>query len=211
MRSAIESFRISAARVRHLGALYSSLQNILTSAVDSTDLLRAQLVLSVSALDYFVHEITIHGIKEIASGERASTESFAKLKISSGIIFQNSNIIAALEEDIRERHSFLSFQQPEKIADAIRIFFDKPLWRAVAVRLSRDEASLKSELRLIVDRRNKIAHEADIDPSFPGARWPITPADCSRAIDLISDICESIYKEVKIPGESEGLQCPPKI
>ena len=72
---------------------------------------------------------------------------------------------------------FSSFQQPDKIADAIRLFSDVKLWQQVALELAIPEQDVKARLKLIVDRRNKIAHEADVDPSFPNMRWPITESD----------------------------------
>ncbi len=55
---------------------------------------------------------------------------------------------------------------------------------------------IKTRLKLIVDRRNKIAHEADLDPSFPGVRWPITSSDADSVTDYISELCEAIHAVV---------------
>jgi hypothetical protein len=46
------------------------------------------------------------------------------------------------------------------------------------------------------DRRNKIAHEADMDPSYPGARWPISETDVNKALDFIEQLCEAIHVAV---------------
>jgi hypothetical protein len=47
----------------------------------------------------------------------------------------------------------------------------------------------------IVDRRTKIAHEADIDPTFGiGYRWPIDEALASYAVDVIEQVVESIHQ-----------------
>ncbi len=72
-----------------------------------------------------------------------------------------------LEDEIQHQHGWLSFQQPDKVADAIRLFCDKELWSDVASRLGIEPKSAKNRLKLIVDRRNMIAHEADMDPSSP--------------------------------------------
>lgn len=194
MNSAIEAFRLNGERVEHLGGLYDAISTIMTTALDASDLLRAQIVLSVSALDYFVHEVTVRGMVQIFDGARPATESFKKHRISAGLLLgSSSGSSAAFEADVRERHAFLSFQQPEKIADAIRLFHDKPLWTQVAIKMNSSESEIKTRLRLIVDRRNKIAHEADADPSFPGARWPIARADASEALKFIRDVCEAIF------------------
>lgn len=76
------------------------------------------------------------------------------------------------------------------------MFHGKPLWRGVASRLGSNEVLIKEQLRLIVERRNKVAHEADIDPSFPGARWPISIEDTLSSINFIEQIGQAIFDEV---------------
>jgi hypothetical protein len=48
------------------------------------------------------------------------------------------------------------------------------------------------DTKFIVDRRNKISHEADMDPSYPGTRWPINPSAVASALDLIERVCHAI-------------------
>jgi hypothetical protein len=103
---------------------------------------------------------------------------------------------AHLETEIRARHSFLSFQQPDQIADAIRLFSPIELWKEVGQTLGEDPQDIKARLKLIVERRNKIAHEADIDPTFPDQRWPIRSQDTEDALGFIEKIGETIYKLV---------------
>lgn len=57
MQSAFNQFHISISRVRDLIAVHNSVKAISTPALDLSDILRAALVLSVSALDYYVHEV----------------------------------------------------------------------------------------------------------------------------------------------------------
>ncbi|MGD1703724.1 hypothetical protein [Dapis sp. BLCC M229] len=57
MQSALEKFHVSINRVRDLIALHNSVRAKSTSALDLSDMLRAALVLAVSALDYYIHEI----------------------------------------------------------------------------------------------------------------------------------------------------------
>ncbi|MCX2971959.1 hypothetical protein OSB71_24420, partial [Streptomyces sp. JHD 1] len=66
-----------------------------------------------------------------------------------------------LEQEIREQHGYLSFQQPDKVADAFRLVSDVSLWVEVAKHLGLRPEDVKRQLKLIADRRNKIAHEAD--------------------------------------------------
>ncbi|BFT64675.1 HEPN domain-containing protein [Pseudomonas moorei] len=196
MLKALEAARESLLRVEHLGGLYSALQSLTTSAIDSSDLLRAQVVLAVSALDFYIHEVTVAGMLEVIKGDRPSTPAFDKNRVSVGAMLggMQSQTFDWFEADVRERHSFLSFQQPEKIADAVRLFSNVRLWETIAEKMGDNE--VKSRLRLIVDRRNKIAHEADMSPSYPGERWPITQSDVAEIRVFIGRVVEAIHESV---------------
>ena len=53
----------------------------------------------------------------------------------------------------------------------------------------------KQQLSAIVDRRNKIAREADIDPTFGmGSRWYIDEVLVKDAVDFIEKVIESIHQ-----------------
>ena len=75
----------------------------------------------------------------------------------------------------------------------MRLFSPIELWNEVGARLQEDPKALKTQLNLIVDRRNKIAHEADVDPSYPGQRWPITPGDTEDALAFVERVGEAIH------------------
>lgn len=198
MQKAIEAFRESMDRVEQLGGLYKAITGLTTTAVDTSDLLRAQVVLAVSALDYFIHEITVRGMIEVFEGKRPRTQAFQKYRVSvAGVsVGMSTRSSSWFEAEVRERHSFLSFQQPDKIADAIRLMSDVKLWQEVAIKMASTEQAVKDQLRLIVDRRNKIAHEADIDPSYPGTRWPIKEADVQQALQFLRQLCEGIHASI---------------
>lgn len=198
MQSAIDLFRISIARVRDLIAVHNSLKAQASSVLDLSDMLRAALVLGVSALDYYIHEVVRIGMLEIHRGQRPEPPAFSRFQISLGSarvgINAGQNIDSWLEDEIRQRHSYKSFQQPEAIADAIRLISEKKLWEEVSTNMGSPARSIKQQLSLIVDRRNKIAHEADIDPSYPiGDRWPIDELLVNEAVDFIEQVVESIH------------------
>lgn len=247
MQLALDQFRVSVNRVRDLISLHNSIKAQSTSALDLSDLLRASLVMSVSALDYYIHEVVTLGMLEIHRGQRPEPNSspssnqsafsrfqvslgrarqerliaidiaswlesevlqsqgFASLQqpftisdllpvISSSVLKQLNNA-SWLEDEIRDRLSYQSFQQPDKIADAIRFISDKKLWDEVATVLGKPVRTVKQQLGAIVDRRNKIAHEADIDPTFGiGSRWYIDEVLVNDAIDFIESVVESIHQ-----------------
>jgi len=247
MQSALDQFRIGISRVRDLIALHNSVKAQATGVLDVSDILRAALVLAVSALDYYVHEVVTLGMVEIHRGQRseptplanttqstfsrfqvslggARQERLAALDIASwleteiqkthgyGFLLQPYTIadlipaISAsvvkrldstswLEDEIRERLGYQSFQQADKIAEAIRYVSDQKLWDELANKIGKSAKNLKQQLNSIVDRRNKIAHEADIDPTFNlGNRWYIDELLVSDAVDFIEQLVESIHQ-----------------
>jgi len=247
MQSALDQFRISIGRVRDLIALHNSVKAQATGALDVSDMLRAALVLAISAVDYYVHEVVILGMLEIHRGNRSeptpspnTTQSaFSRFQVSLGGARQDrlttidiaswleaeiqqtqgyeflqqsytvSNLIPTissrildklnntswLESEIRERLGYQSFQQADKIADAIRYISNKKLWDEVALQMTKSAKDIKQQLNSIVDRRNKIAHEADIDPTFNiGSRWNINELLVGDAVDFIEILVESIHQ-----------------
>jgi len=75
MQAAIDQFRTNINRVRHLGAIYRALKAQTTEVLDLSDILRAELVMAVSALDHYIHEVTRLGILETYHGSRVLSPS----------------------------------------------------------------------------------------------------------------------------------------
>ena len=109
---------------------------------------------------------------------------------ASAFLANSSQSEGIFENEVREKHSFFTFQQPDKVADAIRLFSDVALWDKVGQQLGLTGKAAKASLALIIDRRNKIAHEADVDPSYPRQRWPI---DRSLVEDMLKTIEQIVY------------------
>lgn len=201
MQTAIDQFRVNVGHVRNIQALHLAFGSLTTHAIDLSDILRAQIVMIVSALDHYVHEATRIGMLEALDGTRARTPAFQRFTVSLDSALQipkaaNNNW---LDAEIRLRHSFLAFQQPDKVADAIRLISPIELWNDVGTALGKSAKDVKTQLQLLVDRRNKIAHEADMDPTYPGSgtRWPITSAMVTEATAFIELLCENIHNLVK--------------
>ena len=196
MLSAIQQLHKNMERVHAIGGLYEALGQLTTPIVDATDLLRTQIVMAVSALDHYIHEITRLGMLEVYDGKRPQTDAFLRFQVTMDAALRGLEKQSGstwFETEIREKHGYLAFQHPDKIADAVRIFSSSELWPSVASQLNLTVQDVKDRLRLIVDRRNKIAHEADLDPSYPGSRWPISSSDSADAVDFIEEVCEAIH------------------
>ncbi len=105
MLDSISQLRENINRVRTLGGLYLALDSLTTPLVDGTDILRSQIVLSVSALDHYIHEITRVGMLEVFSGKRAPTNAYLKFPVSTNTLMANnsgSSGISLLEDEIRD-------------------------------------------------------------------------------------------------------------
>ena len=197
MHSAIQQFRDNLIRARELGKLAAAVGKIVTPAIDVSDMWRAQVVLGVSALDHLIHEMARLGMIESSKGTRPKTDAFLRFQlpldaVGFGLTGQAHELW--LGEAVREKHSWLSFQHPDKIADAIRLISSIKLWEEVSKKLGLPAQDIKVRLELVVDRRNKIAHEADMDPTTPGFRWPITDAMVNDALEFVDQVAEAIFE-----------------
>lgn len=172
---------------------------MVTGAIDTSDILRAELVMAVSALDHFIHELVRLGMLEIKRGNRPPSRGYLKfnLTLSSTIsALSNPGADEWLDSEIRERHGYRSFQTPKKIAEAVKLISDISLWREVSNHLGKKEDDIKVILNAIIDRRNRIAHEADLDPTAPGKRWPIDKKMVDDAVNQVEEIGVAIYNVV---------------
>ncbi len=197
MKKALDQFNDNISRARVLSGLATSLASLTTTAIDLSDIYRASLVLGVSALDQFVHEFVRIGMLEVHRGNRPVTDANLAFRIPLGAArlgIADPTRDDWLDATVREAHSWQSFQHPDKIADAIRLVSGVKLWEDVAKEAGTDAKAVKVRLTAIIDRRNQIAHEADMDPTNPGNRWPISSALTENALDYIERLVYAIYK-----------------
>jgi hypothetical protein len=153
-------FELLLKQVEDLLALGSS--QISSSAGSARSIFRACIVLSVSALDTFMHE---KAADIFASLERSTPRhpGIAQyLSIPPGSLNQQQ-----LASNIRYRLSFKTLVTPAAIDRAIAATGANAglVWQSIGADLGARESRLRNMLDLQVDRRNLIAHEADWDPA----------------------------------------------
>lgn len=195
----IELFRLSIQRIKATSDLYLALKVRLTEAVDLSDILRALIVLLISALDHFIHELVRDGMTQIWKADRPTTPAFKRFTVSlEAVRSLQSGMTPELwiSTQVRDRHSYQSFQQPERIQEAVRLFTQADFWEAAARKTNTTVELTKRQLKLLVDRRNKIAHEADVDPTYPTTRWPIDESLVLEAIEFVENLCEAIHSSI---------------
>jgi len=198
MQSAKVHFEQNIIRVKNLGAIYDSINLQTTPILDLSDILRAQYVMLVSALDHFIHELIRFGMLEIYNGNRRATKEFKEfifstdknILFSKAIMEKKSDIW--LNHQIRHRNGFKSFQEADKIKEAMLLIIEVDIWKEVANILGEDVQQIKRRLNLIIDRRNQISHEADIEPTYQELRT-IYIDDVKDSILFIESLVEVIF------------------
>lgn len=146
---------------------------------------------------------------KIFEGARVGCPGFSKFHCSSDTLLRIKNAAtqadanAAFDLEVRSKLSRVTYQFPEDIADGIRLISGNELWNDIALEKGATLAtkvalakSLKKALPLIVERRNKIAHEGDLQHSIPRTPWPITRADVSYVSGFIEDLVQTIDRIV---------------
>lgn len=176
-----------------------------TAALQPDEVLRAEWVARVSALDLYVHELVAQRMVLIFEGKVPKTPAFQAFRIPTETLDRirtaasPTDSSAAFDLEIRRQLGFSTFQDPEKIADGVRLCSGAELWNAVAIHQGATEAKkttiakgIKKTLSAIVERRNKIAHEGDLQPTLPITPWPISQADLATVRVFVEGLVRSI-------------------
>lgn len=135
MQSALDHFQLNISYVKNLGTIYDVLKASTTSALDLSDILRAEFVLAVSALDFYIHELVEIGMRESYANRRPHTSMFLNFSVPIGSFFHDTFVLTShdwLINEVRTKHSFKSFQRPENIAKAIKLISSVNLWEEVS-------------------------------------------------------------------------------
>lgn len=177
--------------------LYEYVKNQIVVSIDISDLLRWQWVQYVSSFDKFIHDIVRIGMLEIFLGKRAPTPKYKNFTIDLQTYKNMGNDLNSaaviLERYIVLKHSFLAFQDPQKVADALSFIWDEPdKWGKISALMCRDKNDCKTYLKNIVIRRNQIVHEGDCTDNFL-TRQDIFQEDVLEIRRYILELGKSIY------------------
>lgn len=199
MHKAIEQFKVNLNSAKQLGIIYAAFSNQVTEVIPLDELLRAELVLAVSALDCYIHDLVRIGMIKIFQSAGEEPNAFLNFGVSLNFV---KNLLGCrlesakntvFEQEIRRLHGFKTFQSADNIAQALSFIGISSIWDKVGNATNIPVADLKTELNVIVDRRNRIVHEGDIDPSLGiGLKYPIDIETVQKAVDFINSIVQSI-------------------
>ncbi len=170
MLNAKRVFHKNIEQANELGTLYDHLCNLVEIPQQFDDLLRSQIVNTVSAFDKLMHDLIRIGMVKMFENQRPSTSKYLNETIAIQHLptLTTSAVLPPavhFEEIVREKLGTLSFQDPTKIADGLSyIWTEKHKWQQIALLLGMSDEDAKRKQKLIVTRRNAIVHEADLDP-----------------------------------------------
>lgn len=222
MQEAKKTFIECIDSTRRLFSIYDFLsERIHLSPNEILDVLRSQIVYSVSALDRFIHEIVRIGLLEIFDDRRVCTSKFKAQSFSAQSVKHIMRSLKAnkspitsddlpeniLNKEISHKLITFSFQSPEKIKDALSYIWTEPQKMAVLADKMNVEGNLindkqkflEQQLELIVERRNQIVHESDFNP-VTGERRNITRDEVKENIDFIERLGMAIFDEITSPS-----------
>ncbi len=190
-------------RCEFFAALHGFVAN--QTALQPDELLRAEWAARVSALDLYIHELVATHMVNIFIGKRPICPGFARFQVSGDAMMRihgGTNIsdrAMVFDLEVRTRLSRVTYQYPDDIAEGVRLISECRLWHEVSEELGPTAAGaavksewLKKELSLIINRRNKIVHEGDLQPGIPRLPWPITRSDVNYITGFIWELVEAI-------------------
>lgn len=218
MNNYLTLFDNNVTRARSLSTIYINLRdNVGIEDIYNNNLLKAQLVNVVSAFDMFIHGIVKKGVIEIFNKTRRETPKFQSFAFQAKTILRLIEVMSPgfmpsssdeipdviLEKELSDKLSFMSFQSPDKVTDALSLIWSEPhkmqvLATEIGINGSNinDKANnLKQELTTIIQRRNQIAHEGDINPATQLPR-SIELSDVEKATDFITSLGHAVFSKV---------------
>lgn len=201
MHSVHAIFHNSIKDTANVDTIYNYITKTMPIPFDCSDLLRWEFIQCVSAFDKLIHDLVRIGMLEIFQGKRTPTNKFKNFSIDYST-YDNMQIFPEkkeyyFEQKIILNHSYLSFQDPGKVADALSyIWEDNDKWQIISTKMLMDRNNCITQLKTIINRRNQIVHESDYtDPS--SNRQEILQEDSDAVRDFISKLGDTIYDCVK--------------
>lgn len=167
----------------------------------ANDILRFQIVYVMSALDFFMHEILVYCFIKIFNNELPKTEKYYEYRVPLRLIeqalYDQENFEFYLTNALIDINSNLTFMAPNRLKELLNIITPEDDF-ALAEENLKKKGIIKPGVRLIrlldeiYDRRNKIAHQTDINH---GSDEPniITKQDVEYYVDVIAHFVEELF------------------
>ncbi|MGW5880295.1 hypothetical protein ACWFMI_27495 [Nocardiopsis terrae] len=183
------------------------------AAAHPEDLYRAAWSQAVSALDHWLHEEVLeHAVALVRSEERPLPERLAKLRMPFATVEQmtDNSVGSVFAEFIAEEIRRDTYQRSKGVSEGLRLITHlnaQQIWERIAEGLGVTAAAARDRQDRVVDRRNRIAHQADLDSD--GLRTPMSAAEVEEAVTWIEDVAKRITTLLPgIPQKAVRLETP---
>lgn len=201
MLFAYEKFEKLVEDTKNVHTLYEYIENVMKAPFDYSDLLRWQWIQCVSAFDKLIHDLVRIGMIEVFQGQRIATAKFNTFSLDylsyNEMLNNPIQRVQIFEQKIILKHSYLAFQDPGKVADALSyIWNENDKWLKIANKVGVDKNTCLIKLKNIVSRRNQIVHEGDYADTL-SQRQEIYSSDVVDIRNFILKVGEGIYLCVK--------------
>jgi hypothetical protein len=176
-----------------------------------TDLLRASLVMGVSAMDaYFHSKICAYIVKAANRGDKMPNAlkkaNMTVLDFISAKKYKRK--MQALRNALERTLGYQSLQQAKNIEDALGLIGITKYWSSIAARIGTPIEDLKKKLVQYVKRRNQIAHEGDLSKSKKARNQPheLKPNKVVEALDFFDKLVTHSEREIDQQLTNIGLK-----
>ncbi|QVK18673.1 hypothetical protein KHQ81_02875 [Mycoplasmatota bacterium] len=199
----IEIFRENIKQIRNRFEIVDLL-NSQQRKEEACDILRFQIVYAMSALDFFMHEIYSYALLKIFRNESPKTDRYNEykipLKLLEQALYDAENIDHYLKETFIDLNRNYTFMSPGRIRELLNIISSEDEFAMVEKSLKAKNIISKHKrldriLDEIYDRRNKIAHQTDINHGKDDKN-AITKDEVEFYINIISHLVESLYQVI---------------
>ncbi|PRY18679.1 hypothetical protein [Pseudosporangium ferrugineum] len=198
---------------RSLATAGQALGQLEVRAFEIDDVFRAAWVQGVAALDHWVRqEVHTRMLLLARNGTADRPSGFAKFEITLDLVERVHRgelaLHEALEMPLWTVLSRTTYQRPDRIKEGLGMVTDAGrLWERVATVLSErpggeavTASDVRGRLNEIVERRNKIAHEYDEDPSDRRGKRQIDAASATATIEWIEQLATAVLEVIDQPG-----------
>ena len=203
MNRAITQFESNLTSAQQLGVIFQAFHDKVTEAISLDEVLRAEIVLAVSALDCYVHDVVRIGMNKALPLESGEPNAYLNFGVSMQFVKRllrassPGDRSTLFDQEVQRLHGFRTFQNADNISQALSLIGIGGVWDKVGIALGMPSTDVKTRLNVIVDRRNKIAHEGDIDPSMGiAAKYPIDFPTVQQAVAFLESLVGSMHKVI---------------
>ncbi|MBZ6289314.1 hypothetical protein ACFW5S_26025 [Streptomyces olivaceus] len=201
-----EAFQTNLSYARRMVKTGGMLTPFRSPTIDIDDFYRAAWVQAVAAIDHWLHEEVLRRVAELTA--RDSPEMPPQLRRYELPLHRveavrrgEADLSEAVVEHLREKLAVQALQHPGKISEVLKLVTERKVWYEAAGcinehffqgRTTFNEKTLRSRYLEITQRRNRIAHDADLVDGDLKQRRSIDANEVTDAIDWIERIALAI-------------------